>query len=265
MLIDLADRYFDIISKRALILSELLISDTVTYLIAGAPVMILLLILIGVFIKLLIKDPKGSLGALFGVLGVIAVLVIPALFWDGEKWAAVIQLAILAPIVLYTLKSNPRRFFKILLITLACIAGLVIIAFAFGFDVAVAVAFNGFMLMLTLWESTSLREYLRLEREGISTEGRFVRWESHGRNLSAIFSYTTEDGRTFEEPVCEFVTVSQKMKTQTFTLLYDKADPTIVYVKKHSLIGSIIGFGIFLALFAGSLGFTIYLFVLVNN
>ena len=232
---------------------------------ALAPVLLLLLILIGVFIKLLVKDIKGTLGALFGVLGVIAALVIPGVLWDEEKWAVVIQLVILGSIVLYALKSNPRRFFKILLITLACIAGLVIIAVAFGFEVAVAVAFNGFMLMLTIWEAGALREYLRLEREGVSTEGRFVRWESHGRNLSAIFSYTTEDGRIFEGPVCEFVAVSQKMKPQTFTLLYDKSDPTIVYVKKHSLTGSIIGLCLFLALFAGSLGFTIYLFVLVNN
>lgn len=233
--------------------------------IALVPVLLLLLILIAVFIKLLVKDIKGTLGALFCVLGVIAALVIPGVLWDEEKWAVVIQLVILGSIVLYALKSNPRRFFKILLITLVCIAGLVLIAIAFGFGVAVAVAFNGFMLMLTIWEAGALREYLRIEREGVSTEGRFVRWESHGRNLSAIFSYTTEDGQLFEGPVCEFVTVSQKMATQTFTLIYDKHDPTIVYVKKHSLIGSIIGLGTFLALFAGSLGFTIYLFVLVNN
>lgn len=257
----LADRYVDFISTRALIRSELLISDTVLYLIVGAPVMILLLILIGVFIKLLIKDPKGSLGALFAVLGVLAVLVIPGLFWDPDKWSVVVQLVILGSLVLYALKSNPKRFIKILLITLACIAGIVVIGFAFGPAIAAAVAFNGVMTLLTLSSLGSLRECIRLEKEGLRTEGRFVRWETYGRNSAAIFAYTTEDGVYHEEAACEFAAASRKLKKQTFTLLYYKEEPSIIYIHKYSLIGCITGFCIFSALSLGALGFSIYLLI----
>jgi hypothetical protein len=261
MLGTLTERYADLIITRALIRSELLISDTLTYLIAGTPVMILLLILVGVFIKLLIKDPKGSLVALFGVLGVIAVLVIPGVLWDEEKWASVIQLVILGSIVIYELKCHPKRLLKIVVITIACTAGLVLIAITFGLVAALAVAFNGVFLLITLSAVKGLKESLRMEREGICTEGRFVRWDVCGRNAHAIFAYTTEDGRHYEEAVCDFVTASQKMKKQTLMLLYDKDDPTRVFVKKYSLMSNIIDLCIFLAILAGSLGLSIYMLI----
>lgn len=229
---------------------------------AAVPSLVIIGVLIAKYIKLLIADPLGSLSALFLVLGVIAALTVPAFFIDPDLWCNIIYLAILAVPVIYFAVKQPKRMVKITLLTLICAALLVAIGFIFSPAIAIAAAFNGIMGAITLSSFFSLRKCIRLEKTGLRTEGRFLRWQIYGRNAKAIFGYTTEDGAYHEEAVRDFAAASRKMKKQQLTLLYDRDDKKTVYVQKYSLIGCISYFCIFLALSAGLLIFTIYLLIL---
>ncbi|WP_024861069.1 hypothetical protein [Ruminococcus flavefaciens] len=231
---------------------------------AAVPSLVLLGILLGTFIKLLVNDPKGSLGALFLVLGVIAALVVPAFIIDPKLWGNMIMLAIISVPVIYFAVKQPKRMLRIVLIVPICICLLAAIGFIFSPVIALAAAVNGIMLLITLSSFFSLRKIIRLEKTGLRTEGRFLRWQLYGRSAQAIFGYTTEDGAYHEEAVCDFAAASRKMKKQSLTLLYDREDTSTVYVQKYSLIGCISYFCIFLALSAGILIFTIYLLIILR-
>ncbi|MCR4795919.1 MAG: hypothetical protein K5898_12290 [Ruminococcus sp.] len=229
---------------------------------AAIPSLVLIGFLLRCYIKLLINDPKGALSALFLVLGVIAALTIPAFFIDPKIWGDIVMLAIISIPVVYFAVKQPKRMVKIVLLTISCAALLTAIGFIFSPAIAIAAAFNGFMLAMTISSFFSLKKCIKLEKEGLRTEGRFLRWQIYGRNSQAIFGYTTEDGVYHEESVCDFAAASRKMKKQPLTLLYDREDTSTVYVQKYSLIGCISYFCIFLALLAGMLIFTIYLLIL---
>lgn len=231
---------------------------------AAVPSLVLIGILLAVFIKLLINDPKGTLGALFLVLGALAAFTVPGLLWDPDKWASVVYLLIIGAILLFAFKSNPRRFVKILMITLAVIAGIVVIGFAFGIQYAAAVAVNLVFPLFLISCVSSIRNYKRLEKEGVSVEGRFVRWEVHGRNAYPIFSFTTEEGEYVETAVSDFSCASRKITKQSFTLLYDKNDHKNVCVKNNSLRSSIITLCLFLVLEAAIFAGTLYMLIILR-
>ena len=241
-----------------------IIADYGLIALAAVPSLVLLGILLGKFIKLLINDPKGSLGALFLVLGAIAALVVPAFIIDPELWGNIVMLTIVSVPFIYFAVKQPKKMLRIVLIVLICIALLIAIGFIFSPVIALAAAVNGIMLTITLSSFFSLRKIIRLEKTGLRTEGRFLRWQIYGRRAQAIFGYTTEDGSYHEEAVCDFASASRKMKKQSLTLLYEKEDTSTVYVQKYSLIGCISYFCIFLALSAGILIFTIYLLILIR-
>jgi hypothetical protein len=182
--------------------------------IAAIPSLVLIGFLVVCYIKLLINDPKGSLFALFLVLGVIAALTVPAFFIDPDLWWDIIYLAILVVPVIYFAVKKPKRMLQITLMTLLCTALLIAIGFIFSPAIAIAAALNGIMAAITLSSFFSLRKCIRLEKTGLRTEGRFLRWQIYGRNAHAIFGYTTEDGVYHEEAVRDFAAASRKMKKQ---------------------------------------------------
>ena len=55
-------------------------------LLCGLPVLALLVILFGIFIKMLIKNPNSMLGALFTILGVIALYLVIGLIVEEKNW-----------------------------------------------------------------------------------------------------------------------------------------------------------------------------------
>ena len=231
---------------------------------AAVPSLVLLGCLFAVFFRLLKNDIKGSLSALFIVLGAIAALVVPAFFIDPKLWGNIVMLTIISIPVIYFALNQPKKMLKIVLITLVCIALLTAIAFIISPIIALAAAVNGFMAVLTLSAFFSLKKCIRLEKEGLRTEGRFLRWQLCGRNARAIFGYTTEDGVYHEEAIRDYAAASRKMNKQPLTLLYDREDTSAVYVQKYSLIACISYFSIFSALSAGTLIFTIYLLILIR-
>ena len=108
------------------------------------PLLAILGILLVIFFKMLVSDPKSILGAVFVVIGVVALLTVPAFFIDGELWGNLINIVPVCALLIWFAVRHPKRMVKLILIVLAVIAALVGISFVFGIAVAAAVAVNGF-------------------------------------------------------------------------------------------------------------------------
>ena len=232
-------------------------------LLIGLPVLALLVILLGIFFKMLINNPKSMLGALFTVIGVIALYLAVCFAVEENHWEKVAMVFLAAGPAIYCLYSNPKRILKIILIALSIVAALVGIGYFFGLGLAVAVAANGFFAAMTYFPAKSLRECIRLEKYGVRTEGEIVDFSySHGRGVRVpVFGFTYGDGAYVRQEMGDVYSSGRVKLHEKFMLIYDPKDPAKVCVETYTLKNNIISFSIFAILEAAVLAITIFMLV----
>ena len=226
-------------------------------LLIGLPVFTLLGILFGVFIKMLIKNPKSMLGALFTVLGIIALYLAVGLLIEEKHWEKVAMVFLGGVPAVYCFYRNPKLMLKIVLTALAIVAVLVAIGYFFGIAIAFAVGINGIFLFMTHLPVKWLMEYSRLEKYGLRTEGEILSIRSIRGGKIPTFGFTTLDGTYVKQEISDVWSNRAKKLHETFTLIYDPDDPQKVCAGKYTLIGLIVYLMVFLAFDAAILAVTI--------
>lgn len=224
------------------------------------PVLAILVILFGVFIKMLVKNPKSMLGALFTVLGVIALYMAVALVVEekNQNIAAMVFLAGV-PAVWFTYK-HPKVMLKIISVILGIVAVLAGIGYFFGIGWAVAVGFNGFFTFWIFFPAKWLKECIRLEKYGVRTEGEILSLRSCRGGKIPTFGFTLEDGTYVTREIGDICSNRANKLHETFTLVYDPDDTNKICAEKYTRIGFIVSLLIFIGFEAVVLGLTIFMF-----
>lgn len=228
------------------------------------PLMAILGILLVIFFKMLVSDPKSILGAVFAIIGVVALLTVPAFFIDGELWGNLINIVPVFALLIWFAVRHPKRMVKLILIVLAVIAALVGISFVFGIAVAAAVAVNGFFGIFLVNAFKDLRSALWLEKNGIRTEGEIISLRYSRTGTVPLFGYTAEDGTYFRQETGGIYSTGRVKLHEKFTLIYDPNAPAKVCAERYALKDAVSDFVLFALLEAGILGATICMFIFLS-
>ena len=119
------------------------------------------------FIKYLIANPKDALKAVLIVMGVLAALIIPALFLGEDLWTDILYGGFLLAVFIGFAKYDPKGAKKIVFCVIAAVIVLAVTGFAFGIHIAAAVGVNGVTALLAYPSLKYLIENIGLERNGI--------------------------------------------------------------------------------------------------
>ena len=209
------------------------------------------------FIKYLIANPKGALKAVLIVIGVLAALIVPALFLGEDLWTDILYGGFLLAVFIVFAKYDPKGAKKIVFGVIAAVVVLVVTGFAFGIHIAVAVGVNGVMALLAYPSLKYLIENIGLERNGIPNTATVI-GRTTGRSAAHIVRYTDAEGNSHEGRA-DIILVRRKENGSTFDILCDRDAPGKFCVKTVSLVNSIIMFAIMFVLQVGTLGLTVYL------
>ena len=209
-------------------------------LLCGLPVLALLVILFGIFIKMLIKNPKSMLGALFTVLGVIALYLVICLIVEEKNWdtAAIIFLA--GGIGVWYTLHDPKGMVRIILTAAAAIAVLVGISRLFGIGPAVLAGINGVMALLMYLPFKYLIKTIKLEKNGAQTTGTVI-GRTYGRSAGHIIGYTDIDGN-YHSGQADLMLIRWWKNGAEVDVLYDCDAPDNFTVKTRGLLNSIVMF-----------------------
>lgn len=209
------------------------------------------------FIRYLIAEPKGALKAVLIVIGVLAALIVPALFLGEDLWADILWGGFLLVIIIGFAKLYPKAAKKAVIGVIAAAVVLAVTGFVFGFGIAAAVGVNGVMALLAYPSLKYLIENIGLERNGIPNTATVI-GRTSGRSAAHIVRYTDAEGNSHEGRA-DIILVRWKENGSTFNILCDRDKPEKFCVKTVSLVNSIIMFAIMLVVQAGVLGLTVYM------
>lgn len=209
------------------------------------------------FIRHLIAEPKGALKAVLIVIGVLAALIVPALFLGEDLWADILWGGFLLVIIIGFAKLYPKAAKKAVIGVIAAAVVLAVTGFVFGFGIAAAVGVNGVMALLAYPSLKYLIENIGLERNGIPNTATVI-GRTSGRSAAPIVRYTDAEGNSHEGRA-DIILVRWKENGSTFNILCDRDEPEKFCVKTVSLVNSIIMFAIMLVVQAGVLGLTVYM------
>ncbi|MBP7186148.1 MAG: hypothetical protein KBA55_05160 [Ruminococcus sp.] len=226
-------------------------------LLCGLPVLALLVILFGIFIKMLIKNPKSMLGALFTVLGVIALYLVIGLIVEEKNWDVAVIIFLIGGIALWYTLHDPKGMVRIILTAAAAIAVLVGIGRLFGIGPAVLVGLNGIMALLMYLPFKYLIETIKLEKKGAQTTGTVI-GRTYGRSAGHIIGYTDIDGN-YHSGKADLMLIRWWKNGTEVDVLYDCEDTDKFTVKTRGLLNSIFMFSLFFiiqaAVLVGSIWF----------
>ena len=201
-------------------------------------------------------DPKGLLGAFLTVMGVIAAFVVPMFFLGEELWSNIVYLVIIGiPVVSFAV-AYPKKMLKLVIITAAAFAAVLVTGLKFGFGVAAVTALNIFCALLWIFNLRRAILFSRLEKNGAYAEGKLVNClNGRGEKYTKACYYVGND--EYSE-ICDLPDF-RKDQSGTVNIFYDEKDPSVCCIEKYSRIRSTVWFCFFLVLHMAVLGFTIYL------
>lgn len=227
-------------------------------LLCGLPVLALLVILFGIFIKMLIKNPKSMLGALFTILGVIALYLVIGLIVEEKNWDVAVIIFLIGGIAIWYTLHDPKGMVRIIL-TAAAIAVLVGISRLFGIGPAVLAGLNGVMALLMYLPFKYLIKTIKLEKNGAQTTGTVI-GRTYGRSAGHIIGYTDIDGN-YHSGQADLMLIRWWKNGAEVDVLYDCDAPDNFTVKTRGLLNSIVMFSLMFILQAAVLVGSIWFYL----
>lgn len=227
-------------------------------LLCGLPVLALLVILFGIFIKMLIKNPNSMLGALFTILGVIALYLVIGLIVEEKNWDVAVIIFLIGGIAIWYTLHDPKGMVRIIL-TAAAIAVLVGISRLFGIGPAVLAGLNGVMALLMYLPFKYLIKTIKLEKNGAQTTGTVI-GRTYGRSAGHIIGYTDIDGN-YHSGQADLMLIRWWKNGAEVDVLYDCDAPDNFTVKTRGLLNSIVMFSLMFILQAAVLVGSIWFYL----